>query len=90
MYLKGPNAKPLTKIALNVTSNPSISANRVTVTGIDSPDSDIVVIQGIEYPRESSPTEHDLQSRVIVEETSLGISLENLNHLQTLRNVCKS
>ena len=57
----------------NVTSNPSVSANHVTVTGIDSPDSDIVVIQGIEYLRESSPTEHDLQSPVIVEETSLGI-----------------
>ena len=57
----------------NVTSNPSISANLVTVTGIDSPDSDVVVIQGIEYPRESSPTEHDLQGPVIVEETSLGI-----------------
>ena len=32
-----------------------------------------MVIQGIEYLRESSPTEHDLQSPVIVEETSLGI-----------------
>ena len=76
----------------NVISNPSVSADRVTVTGIDSPDSDIVVIQGIEYPLENSPTEHDLQGPVIVEETSLDIQPqvfeETADYDKTARDDC--
>ena len=56
----------------NVTHNPNVSANQcVTVPNTGSPELDIVVIPGTEYPLENSPIEYDLESPVIVEETSL-------------------
>ena len=47
----------------NVTRNPNVSANqRVTVTNTGSPDLDIVVIPGTEYPLENSPIEYGKSS----------------------------
>ena len=56
----------------NVTRNPNVSANQcVTVPNTGSPELDIVVIPRTEYPLENSPIDYDLESPVIVEETSL-------------------